>query len=99
MKFNHIKLQAVYSAHAKIFPKYLSDVWRVPYQSLMEGDGNTAYVFTTNDLKTASKIKVNIFEFDKDSVYLNSGLDQSKYIIVSGGAYLDDNSQIKIDKN
>ena len=84
---------------AKIFPKYLSDVWRVPYQSLMEGDGNTAYVFTTNDLKTANKIKVNIFEFDKDSVYLNSGLDQSKYIIVSGGAYLDDNSQIKIDKN
>jgi RND family efflux transporter MFP subunit len=84
---------------AKIFPKYPFDVWIVPYQSLLEGDGNSAYVFTTNNLKTANKIKVNIFEFDKDSVYLNSGLDKSKYIIVSGGAYLDDNSQIKIVKN
>ncbi len=84
---------------AKIFPKYPFDVWIVPYQSILEGDGNSAYVFTTNDMKTASKVKVNIFEFDKDSVYLTSGLDESKYLIVSGGAYLDDNSQIKIDKN
>ncbi len=83
----------------KYIPEYLSDVWIVPYQSLLEGDGNSAYVFTTNDMKTANKVKVNIFEFDKDSVYLNSGLDESKYIIVSGGAYLDNNSQIKIDKN
>jgi RND family efflux transporter MFP subunit len=84
---------------AKIFPKYPFDVWIVPYQSLLEGDGNNAYVFTTNDMETAKKINVNVFEFDKDKVYLNSGLDNSRYIIISGSAYLDDNSHIKIDKN
>ena len=84
---------------AEIFPKYSSDAWIIPYQSILEGDGNTAFAFTTNDMKTAKKVKVNIYEFDKDNVYINRGLEKSKYIIVSGGAYLDDNSKIKIDKN
>jgi len=102
LKINSAKAYKIASGlfgKAKIYPRYPSDLWIVPYQSILEGDRKTAYVFTTNNMKTVNKIKVNIIEFDKDSVYLDSGLENSKYVIVSGSAYLDDNSKIKIDKN
>ncbi len=80
---------------AEIFPEYQSEMWLVPYQSIIEGEGNSGYVFTTNNLETAKKVKINIFSLDKDSVYINRGLENYKYLIVSGSAYLTDNSQIK----
>ena len=82
---------------AEIFPEYVSEMWAAPYQSLIEGDGNEGYVFVTNDLEKANKVKVNIFDLEKDTVLINHGLDNYKYLIVSGSAYLNDNSQIKID--
>ena len=47
----------------------------------------------------AKKVEVNIFSLDKDSVYINQGLENHKYLIVSGGAYLNDDSQIKIENS
>ncbi|MGE5860723.1 MAG: efflux RND transporter periplasmic adaptor subunit, partial [Ignavibacteria bacterium] len=69
-----------------------------PYQSILDGDGNSGYVFITNDMKTANKVKINIFDLDMDDVYVDEGLESSKYLIVSGSAYLNDGSRIKIDK-
>lgn len=82
---------------AEIFPEYNAKMWTAPYQSILEGEGNTGYVFATNNLKTAKKVKVNIFTLEKDSVYINHGLDNYKYLIVSGSAYLNNNSEIKVD--
>ncbi|HVO74800.1 MAG TPA: efflux RND transporter periplasmic adaptor subunit [Ignavibacteriaceae bacterium] len=82
---------------AKIFPENSSKMWSVPYQSILDADGNSGYVFITNDLKKADKIKINIFDLDKDNVYVDRGLESCKYLIVSGTAYLNDGSQIKID--
>ncbi len=84
---------------ARIFPKYHSEMWAAPYQSIEEGNGDTGYVFVTNDLKKAVKVEVNIFSLDKDSVYINQGLENYKYLIVSGSAYLNNDSQIKVDEN
>jgi len=84
---------------AKIFPENSSKMWIVPYQSILDGDGNSGYVFITNDLKTADKVKINIFDLDMNNVYVDKGLENSRYLIVSGSAYLNDGSQIKIDKN
>jgi RND family efflux transporter MFP subunit len=84
---------------ARIFPKYQSEMWIAPYQSIQEGNGDTGYVFVTNDLKKAVKAEVNIFSLDKDSVYIDQGLENYKYLIVSGSAYLNNNSQIKIDED
>jgi RND family efflux transporter MFP subunit len=82
---------------AEIFPEFTSKMWSAPYQSILDGDGNTGYVFATNNMKTAEKVKVNIFALEEDSVYINQGLDNYKYLIVSGSAYLNNNSPIKID--
>lgn len=82
---------------AEIFPEYAKEMWTAPYQSILDGDGSTGYVFATNNMINAKKVKVNIFALEKDSVYINQGLDKYKYLIVSGSAYLNNNSQIKID--
>ncbi len=94
-----IKIASGLFGNAKIFPLVESEMWIAPYQAVLDGDGNSGFVFTTNDMKTVSREKVNIFSLDKNNVYINAGLNNSKYLIVTGSAYLNDNSQIKIENN
>lgn len=94
----HEKVASGLFGKAKIFPENSAKMWIVPYQSILDGDGNSGYVFITNDMKTANKVKINIFDLDMDDVYVDEGLESSKYLIVSGSAYLNDGSRIKIDK-
>ncbi len=83
---------------AKIIPTQVLSSWLVPYDALLDGDGNTGYLFITNDNTTAKKVKVTIAEIDKDNILISAGLENAKYLIVSGSAYLNDNSKIKIVK-
>lgn len=70
--------------------------WRIPFEALLDGDGSTGYVFVTNDNKTAHKVKVAVGPIAKNSVIITSGLENSKSLIVSGSAYLTDNSAISV---
>lgn len=70
--------------------------WQIPYEALLDGDGTTGYVFITDDNKTAHKIKVTVAGIDKNTVTITEGLSQAKALIVSGSAYLTDNSAITI---
>lgn len=70
--------------------------WSVPYDALLDGDGSTGYVFVTNDNKTAQKIKVSVASVEKDHVIVNGGLENAGALIVSGSAYLTDNSPIRV---
>jgi RND family efflux transporter MFP subunit len=76
--------------------KSKSASWSVPYEALLDGDGNTGYVFITNDDKNAQKVKVVIAGVEKDHVIVIQGLENAKFLIVSGSAYLTDNSPIHI---
>jgi len=73
-----------------------TDTWSVPYEALLDGDGSSGFVFVTNDNKTAQKMKVVIAGVEKDHVIISQGLENSKLLIVSGSAYLTDNSPIQI---
>jgi multidrug efflux pump subunit AcrA (membrane-fusion protein) len=73
-----------------------TETWSVPYEALMDGDGSSGYVFVTNDNKTAMKVKVVIAGVEKDHVIISHGLEKTKLLIVSGSAYLADNSPIQI---
>jgi hypothetical protein len=53
-------------------------------------------VFVTEDGKTAKKVKVTIAGITKEYVQVTSGLENSKALIVSGGAYLVDGSPIQV---
>jgi RND family efflux transporter MFP subunit len=83
---------------AIIRPKTNNVAWKIPYEALLDGNANEGYVFVTNDLKTAKKIAVKVGEIEDNNVCIKSGLENYKYIITSGSAYLTDNSLIKNSK-
>jgi len=73
--------------------------WKIPYEALLDGNGNTGYVFITNDNKTALKRTVTIAGIEKNTVTVTHGLQDAKALIVSGSAYLTDNSMISTDSS
>lgn len=70
--------------------------WAVPYDAVLDGDGNSGYVFITNDNKRAQKVKVTIAGMEKDHVIVSGGLENASQLIISGSAYLTDSSTIRI---
>lgn len=70
--------------------------WQIPYEALLDGDGNSGYVFVTNDNKTAHKIKVTVAGINKNTVTISDGLQQANALVIAGSAYLTDNSAIRI---
>ena len=81
---------------ARITPSQKLILWQIPFDALLDGDGNSGYVFITNDNTTAKKVKVTIAEIEKDKVLITAGLENAGSLIVSGSAYLNDNSKIRI---
>lgn len=71
-------------------------VWKIPYDALLDGDAQSGYVFVTDDRKTSHKVPVIVGGIEKDHVIIIGGLENVKTIIISGSAYLKDNSAIKI---
>ncbi|HVI48394.1 MAG TPA: efflux RND transporter periplasmic adaptor subunit [Chitinophaga sp.] len=70
--------------------------WSIPYEALLDGNGSTGYVFITNDNKTAQRIPVTIAGMEKDQVLISQGMEQARALIISGSAYLKDQSSIRI---
>jgi RND family efflux transporter MFP subunit len=85
---------------ANIIPSRSSNAgnasWQIPYEALLDGDGNSGYVFVTDDNKTAHKVKVTVAGIDKNTVTVSSGLADAKALVISGSAYLTDNSVITV---
>jgi RND family efflux transporter MFP subunit len=73
-------------------------VWKIPYDALLDGDAQSGYVFATNDEKTAHKVPVRVASIEKDHVVIQSGLEDVKWLITSGSAYLKEGTSIKIQK-
>lgn len=71
-----------------------SDVWLVPYEALMDGDGGKAYVFVTGDGRTARRVAVEVAGISEDHAVIMAGLEGGGSLIVSGSPYLRDGSQI-----
>lgn len=73
-----------------------STAWSIPYASLLDGNGSNGFVFVTNDNKTAQKIPVTIAGMEKENVLISTGMEQARALIISGSAYLKDQSPIRI---
>jgi len=70
--------------------------WIIPYDALLDGDNNAGYVFVTNDNKTAKKVRVTVAGIRRDKVIISDGLQSAKALIISGSAYLTENSPIQV---
>ncbi len=80
---------------AKIKTDQSEDFMMVPYNSLIEADGNKAFVFVVQNNKV-KKRPITIARFEKDKVYVQDGLQKSDKIVISNSAYLNEQSTIKI---
>jgi RND family efflux transporter MFP subunit len=83
---------------AEIITGEMQTSWRVPYESVLDANGNEGYVFVTNDLKTATRKQVTIQSFDGEAIRIAQGLEDGDVLILSGSAYLSDQSPITIIK-
>lgn len=81
---------------ATIYPKKSTTAWSIPYESLMDGDGNNGFVFVTSDGEIARRIPVKINAIGKDFVQIGGGLENETQLIVTGSAYLKDGSKIVV---
>lgn len=82
---------------AEIRTRKSSDNWTIPYEALLDGDAGEGYVFVTDNKKTVRKIPVQIAGVQQSSVLISGGLEQHKWLIVSGSAYLNEQSAIAIE--
>lgn len=74
-------------------------VWQIPYDALLDGNSDQGFVFVTNDNINALKVPVTIESIEGKSILISKGLEEYKSLIVSGSAYLTDNSVIKVINN
>src|SRR5688572_20226327 len=72
--------------------------WSVPYEAVLDANDNEGFVFITNDNKKAIKQPVVIESFNGNTIRISKGLENSNALIISGSAYLADNSPIIISK-
>lgn len=80
-----------------IFPRTQMTGWQIPYGALLDAQGDYGYVFVTDDQKSAKKVKVTLGKISANSVQVLSGLENHQQLIVSGSAYLTDQSPIQIN--
>lgn len=70
----------------------------VPYNAIVEADGEQAFIFTPAGNNRVKKVPVSILKFDNKNVFLKEkplGVDK---IVISNSAYLNEQSIIKIIK-
>ncbi|MFM7329961.1 MAG: efflux RND transporter periplasmic adaptor subunit [Bacteroidota bacterium] len=80
--------------NASITTTRAQQVWEIPYEALLDGDGQTGYVFATDDNKTARKVSVVVGTIARDHLVITAGLEGVNSLIISGSAYLKDGAPI-----
>jgi len=79
---------------AAITPAGSSIGFSIPYESLLEANGNKGFVFVSDDRKTVHKVAVTIASFNNNVVYIANGLQGHAFVVSAGSPYLADNSTI-----
>ncbi|KXH79052.1 efflux transporter periplasmic adaptor subunit [Chryseobacterium kwangjuense] len=97
LKMNDSKPAVGMFGKAEIKTDHSEDFMMVPYNSLIEADGNKAFVFVVEN-NMVKKRPITIARFEKDKVYVQDGLQKSDKIVISNSAYLNEQSTIKIIK-
>jgi RND family efflux transporter MFP subunit len=70
----------------------------IPYDALIEANGNNAFVFVPATNNTVKKMPIVLNSFNNKEVLVASGLEDVNEIIVSNSAFLNEKSTIKIIK-
>ncbi|WP_347343866.1 efflux RND transporter periplasmic adaptor subunit [Flavobacterium sp. LC2016-01] len=98
LKLNKSKPAIGMFGKAVILTQHNTSSKMIPYDALIEADGNKAFVFTITSEGKVKKVPIIIDDFDNQQVAVKSGLENTKQIIVSNSAFLNEQSQIKVIK-
>jgi RND family efflux transporter MFP subunit len=80
---------------ARIQPTQAVQGWEIPFESVLDANGDTGFVFVADGSK-AKKVKVQLGKITPNGIQILGGLENYKSIIVSGSAYLSDGSTIEV---
>jgi len=97
LKMNDSKPAVGMFGKAEIKTEHSEDFIVIPYNSLLEADGNKAFVFVVENNKV-KKRPVTIAKFENSKVLIQDGLQKNDNIVISNSAYLNEQSTIKIIK-
>lgn len=81
---------------AVITPTVIRKGYSIPYESLLEADGSTGFVFVTDDRRTVRRVPVRIASLTQERVFVSSGLEGHAWVVTSGSPYLRDGSAIRV---
>lgn len=70
----------------------------VPYDAVVEANGQDAFVFVPQIGNAVKKIPVKIASFDQQKVSILSGLENATSVVVANTAFLNENTRITIQK-
>ncbi|APA01002.1 efflux RND transporter periplasmic adaptor subunit [Flavobacterium commune] len=97
LKMGNIKPAVGMFGKADIQTNKAQDLIVIPYNSLIEADGNKAFVFIVKNNKVKRQ-SVTINKFENNKVFIKDGLQKTDQIVISNSAYLNEQSTIKIIK-
>ncbi|WP_194776982.1 efflux RND transporter periplasmic adaptor subunit [Pararhodonellum marinum] len=81
---------------ATIHARQSKTSWYIPYEAILDANGGKGLVFVSNDGELAQKVEVTLGRIYPEKVQVLNGLEGFKHLIVSGSAYLSDQSPISI---
>jgi RND family efflux transporter MFP subunit len=97
---NGRKLISGFVAKAEISTRKGVSTLAVPIESLVEAEGNKAFVFTYNATnQTVSKSSVTIGSIFGSNVAIISGISEGTEIVTKGANFLSDKAKVKVIKN
>lgn len=79
---------------AVVFTESSTTGFLIPYESLLEANGTTGYVFVTNDKRSVKRIQIEIAKINKDNVLVTKGLEGYTHLVTSGSPFLSERSII-----
>lgn len=79
---------------ARIQPSQSVQGWEIPFESVLDANGTSGYVFVADGNK-AKKVAVQLGKITPTAIQVVSGLENYSSLIVSGSAYLTDGSTIE----
>src|SRR6266536_2340241 len=81
---------------ATIMSNEARHLYSVPYEAIVQADGNKAYVFIPQPDSSVKKVEVSIQSFNEKNVIIKSGIEAGQQVVVSNSAFLNEQSKVSI---
>lgn len=96
---NTYKMASGMFARVTIQPSRQQTVWRIPVESLIEGQGQQAFVFVAQaNGQQVKKLPVQVAFLRGDSAYVYAGLELVGHVVQQGAAFLTEYSKVVVSK-